>query len=136
MSTPLGDFVKSKRDRAGWSQARLAEEVGTSPAYISQIESGRVSLPGADLRRGIAKAIGVCHLDLLVESGELTRDELESTVGVIERRPDDPAEQLIEAIRSAGLNEDEVGAIRNLVSFVTRQRKPQPRPAVPQTTPS
>ena len=36
----MGGYIKEKRTLMGWSQTRLAKEVGTSRAYISQIEGG------------------------------------------------------------------------------------------------
>jgi Predicted transcriptional regulators len=63
---------------AGMTQRELAERIGTSPAYLSQIERGGTKLPGADLRRGIARAFGCSHIDVLIAAGELTREEVES----------------------------------------------------------
>jgi len=74
--TTLGDWIKRQRDEMGWTQRELAEHVGTSAAYMSQIVNGGTKLPGADLRRRIAAAFGVSHLDLLLLAGEIEEDEL------------------------------------------------------------
>jgi transcriptional regulator with XRE-family HTH domain len=75
----LGAAVRRLRNDRGWTQTRLAAEVETTPAYISQIESGKPAVPNAGLRRRLATALGVRHIDLLVAAGELTDDEVPST---------------------------------------------------------
>lgn len=72
---PLGAYIYARRTALGLTQKDAAAVAETTPAYWAQIENGTVKLPGAALRRGIAKALGVNHLDLLVAAGELTPDE-------------------------------------------------------------
>ncbi len=72
----LGAYIRNLRQRRGWTQRRLAEEIGTAPAYLSQIENGGTKLPSADLRRRLADALGVRHVDLLVAAGELEAEEI------------------------------------------------------------
>lgn len=83
----IGRYIKRMREGRGFTQLRLSEESRVDRAYISQIESGRVALPSADLRRRLAAALGVSHLDLLVASGEITEEEI-SAVGKIGVRPE------------------------------------------------
>lgn len=66
---------------------------------MSAIESGRIKLPSTDIRRRLAAALGVSHLDLLVAAGEITEQELGTTVGLVEVAPDDPREAFIERVR-------------------------------------
>lgn len=40
----LGKLLKRERDDKGFSQETLAEKVGITPAYLSQIESGSITL--------------------------------------------------------------------------------------------
>ena len=72
---PGGQYIYESRTRLGLTMADAAERAGTSAAYWSQIENGTTKLPGADLRRRIAEALGVSHARLLVAFGELTADE-------------------------------------------------------------
>lgn len=39
-STP-GEMIFASRDMRGWSQAALAEKLGNSPHYVSDLENGR-----------------------------------------------------------------------------------------------
>jgi transcriptional regulator with XRE-family HTH domain len=72
----FGAYVRERRERLGLSQTDLADLVGIRKGYMSQIESGKIGLPGADLRRRLAAALRVRHVDLLIAAGELTADEI------------------------------------------------------------
>lgn len=88
----FGAFVRERRERIGLSQTELADRVGIRKGYMSQIESGKIGLPNADLRRRLATALRVRHVDLLIAAGELTRDEL-PVVG--EPAPGSEADELL-----------------------------------------
>lgn len=92
----LGPWIKDRRQAKGLKQREFAEMVGTSPAYMSQIEAGGTKVPQPDLRRKIANALGVSHIELLIAAGELTPDEIEraGTRGVVADNPDDPRVQI------------------------------------------
>ena len=72
----VGTLVRSRRVALGLSSTRLAEMAGTSSPSLSQIEAGKTRLPGVDLRRRLAGALGLTNLDLLVAAGEVSRAEL------------------------------------------------------------
>lgn len=55
---PLGDLLRAWRARRGWSQLRLASEVGMSQRHLGFIEVGR-SEPGRALVLGLARALDV-----------------------------------------------------------------------------
>lgn len=40
----LGQFLRRLRHERGWSQQRLAEELGTTRQYVFEIESGKPNL--------------------------------------------------------------------------------------------
>lgn len=44
----VGKLIRAARKAKGWTQARLAGELGSTQKWVSQIENGR---PGADLDR-------------------------------------------------------------------------------------
>lgn len=117
----IGPFVRRRREELGLSQTRLAELVGTSRGYMSQIEAGRTQLPNPSLRRRLAEALGVRHLDLLIAAGELTSDEVpqagpppssgQALAAQIERlRPDDRRSVEWTVCRLAELSEAEESA--------------------------
>jgi transcriptional regulator with XRE-family HTH domain len=53
----VGHEVRSARRAAGLTQAELARRLGTSPAYVTNVEAGRLNLTIGQLAR-IADALG------------------------------------------------------------------------------
>lgn len=53
----VGSYVRQWREDHGLSQTELAELMGMQRAHLSQIESGKIALPSADIRRRLAKAL-------------------------------------------------------------------------------
>lgn len=78
----------------------LANEAGLTKSHLSQIEQGKISFPNADIRRRVATALGVSHLELLIAAGEITEDEI-TRAGAVSTVQDGPIEsELIAAIRA------------------------------------
>jgi len=67
-----GDTIRSLRLRKGWSQARLAEEIGTSQSHIARIERGTENLAIETCRR-LTEALGV---DMNTLNDALRRQEV------------------------------------------------------------
>lgn len=62
----LGDLVRDQRKQRGWSQSQLAEKVGVSRLWISQLENGKETVEfGLVLKTMRA-------LDLLLDVSKLT----------------------------------------------------------------
>lgn len=53
----FGQRVRSNREARGWTQARLAEEVGVNRTYIGSIERGEKSVTVFNVNR-LALALG------------------------------------------------------------------------------
>jgi transcriptional regulator with XRE-family HTH domain len=96
METSLGSYLRRRRTQLGMTQEALGERSGLTKGYLSQVESGRIGFPGADIRRRLAKALGVTHLELLIAAGELLEEEVATAgvVGVVEADPNDPRQRL------------------------------------------
>ena len=71
MSSDAWAVCREVRRRRGWSQRRLAEAVGASPATIARIEKARME-PTLDLLTRIVRAAGY---DLTVSVREPSPDE-------------------------------------------------------------
>lgn len=56
--------VAEHRRAHGWTQTQLAEKVGTSPAYISQLETGHRNPSTAMIHR-LAAAFGCSPVELM-----------------------------------------------------------------------
>lgn len=72
----LADLVQARRRMLGLTQAELAERAGVSQTYISNLERGRNQLPKVQIRRQLAQALRMSHIDLLIAAGEMDRHEL------------------------------------------------------------
>ena len=68
--------LRARREALGLTQQDVADRAGTTQPYYGQIESGRTRMPNAELRRSISNALGIRHVDFLVEVGELGDWEL------------------------------------------------------------
>lgn len=62
----LGRAIRALRHRAGLTQKELAARVGTSEAYVSNVEGGRRDVRWSTLRR-LLGALGVTLADLEAE---------------------------------------------------------------------
>lgn len=134
MSTPLGDYIRARRDDLGLTQTDLADRALLQRAHLSEIERGKIALPNAVIRRNLAGALGVSHLDLLVAAGEITQEELGTVAGIVERNPDDPREQLIQAIRQTPMPDHyAVGLIRMLETWQVDALRSSARASRPQS---
>ena len=82
----LAAFVRTRREARGLTQRELADLAGIDQATVSNLERGRTRLPTPGHRRRLAGALGVGHVDLLEEGGEVETGELEAWARG--RRPD------------------------------------------------
>jgi transcriptional regulator with XRE-family HTH domain len=76
MTQTLAELILGLRLAHGLTQEELAQRAGLKQPTIADIERGRSKLPGADIRRRLADALGIRHVDLLVAAGELTTAEI------------------------------------------------------------
>jgi transcriptional regulator with XRE-family HTH domain len=65
----LGEMIRSYREEAGISQARLATSAGVSQGYLSQIENQAVHNPSASALLRLARAMHVDARRLLEAAG-------------------------------------------------------------------
>ena len=64
----LGDLVRDQRKQRGWSQTRLAEKVGVSRLWISQLENGKESVEFGLVLKTLRA------LDLLLDASKPTKN--------------------------------------------------------------
>jgi transcriptional regulator with XRE-family HTH domain len=119
----LAKYVEDKRLALGIdSQTELARRAGVPRETVNRIERGLTQNPEADVRRRLAKALGVSHLDLLVAAGEITEDEIAKAgaSGVVERDPHDRREQLIERLRAVPDGYGVENSLENMLDIIAR----------------
>ena len=61
----IAQRVKRLRMYRGWDQSELAERAAIDRTLLSRIESGGTLNPGANVLKGLARALG-CSIDYLV----------------------------------------------------------------------
>ena len=69
----LGDFLREQRLASRLSLRQLAEQVGVSNPYLSQIERG-LRRPSAEVLQQIAKALRISGEQLYVRAGIVSPD--------------------------------------------------------------
>jgi transcriptional regulator with XRE-family HTH domain len=72
----LPALIEARIAQLGISQRAYAERLGVSSSHINSLIKGKITLPRPDVRRRIAKDLGLSHLDLLVTTGELLPEEI------------------------------------------------------------
>ena len=70
----LGDYLKEQRLAAQLSLRQLADQVGVSNPYLSQIERG-LRRPSAEVLQQLAKALRISAEQLYVQAGILSADD-------------------------------------------------------------
>jgi transcriptional regulator with XRE-family HTH domain len=68
LSNQLGDYLKEQRTQSRLSLRQLAEQVGVSNPYLSQIERG-LRRPSAEVLQQLAKALRVSADQLYLKAG-------------------------------------------------------------------
>lgn len=86
----LARNLKVARGKKGWSQARLAEAVSVSSAFVGEIEVGRKS-PSLETLEAFANALDVAPFELLQDASHPTLST--------HRMMDDLSQDLVHVIR-------------------------------------
>jgi len=79
----LAQLVQNRRKALGLTQSELAERANVSQSYVSNLERGRTQLPNVQIRRQLAQALRMSHVDLLIAAGELGAHELPGSANAV-----------------------------------------------------
>ncbi len=124
--------LRARREALGLTQAEVADRAGTAQPEYGQVESGRTKMPNAELRRAISEALGLRHVDYLVEVGELEDWELPGFDAAAE--PIDPAvDVLLHLVRTTNLLRN--GRAETLASILQFWQSEDQQAATPGTRP-
>ena len=91
----FGTYLKSEREKRGWSGERLAEEIGTSQGNVSMYERGE-RVPRRGMVEKIAQSLGINSEPALIAAGFIPKNARRvvlPTGDVIEINPDDDEPQ-------------------------------------------
>jgi transcriptional regulator with XRE-family HTH domain len=56
---PIGERIKDRRRKLGWTQEELARRLGVRQNVISRLEAGIVNNPSVSMIRRLARVLGV-----------------------------------------------------------------------------
>lgn len=70
----FGHYLRQIRKRAGLTIRQLEEKSGVSNAYLSQIETGKRSIPSETILKKIHGPLGIEYEDLLEKAGHISSD--------------------------------------------------------------
>lgn len=124
MTTSIAEYVRQRRLNRGFqTQAALAEAAGISSAHLNQIEKGKIAVPNADLRRKLAKALGVSHLDILIATGEIDAEEVRA-IGVEGMVEEGPTYHLQEVLTRYDWKWEEAERLAAIIEAYAKPRDP------------
>ncbi len=112
----LGDYVRDARQRANLRLRELAEELGITPSYLSDIENDR-RVPSQEVLEGIARRLHLDLDELLARAGRLDPD----TERYLRRSP--AAVRLFRRIAEQGLGEADLEELQQQVERLGQRRK-------------
>lgn len=73
MSTPtVGEMIKARRLQMNWTQEDLAERVGKTQRWVSNIENGNVGQSRIATLKALSGALGIDIEDLIIATGQAT----------------------------------------------------------------
>jgi len=112
----LGDYVREARQRANLRLRELAQELGITPSYLSDIENDR-RVPSQDVLEGIARRLHLDLDELLARAGRLDPD----TERYLRRSP--AALRLFRRIAEQRLDEADLKELEQRVERLGQRRK-------------
>lgn len=74
----IGNFLRSKREDLGLSQAEVARRAGIDKATVSRVESARHLVPKTDNLQAIGEVVGVSLMDIFAAGGWIPQRDLPS----------------------------------------------------------
>ena len=104
MEAGLGAYIRKRRIALGLTQENVADSAGIGRSHLSQIESGKIGLPNAIIRRKLADILRVRHIDLLIAAGELREDEVRAGAAPAPTELEELADRMAAPARDALVN--------------------------------
>lgn len=111
MNGTLGDYVVERREAMGISQTELARRANLERTTVNRIETGTTKFPSAAVRRALASALGVSHIELVVAAGELSPSEADLSSDT----RSEAVRRLAPVIDSYDFNSDQIATIERLI---------------------
>lgn len=111
----IGDRIKARRVRLGWSQRELAEKMGyKNHSVVARVEAGKVDLPQSRLDQ-FASVLGLSHSYLLGLVSEAESEKNDQLAGLIVKlRSDEDFYNTVKAL--SNLSKKQFDSVKHLIS--------------------
>ena len=119
----LGEYIRSKRVEKGIGLREMAEHLSISPAYLSNLESGKHPMVNPLLLKKISKKLNIDHLKLFKIIGYTDKDTEELKKEITSELLDEIDDVEIGKIlgRLMEMSQDELDLVKQYLEFISKK---------------
>ena len=119
----LGEYIRSKRVEKGIGLREMAEHLSISPAYLSNLESGKHPMVNPLLLKKISRKLNIDHLKLFKIIGYTDKDTEELKREITSELLDEIDDVEIGKIlgRLMEMSQDELDLVKQYIEFISKK---------------
>ena len=119
----LGEYIRSKRVEKGIGLREMAEHLSISPAYITNLESGKHPMVNPLLLKKISRKLNIDHLKLFKIIGYTDKDTEELKREITSELLDEIDDVEIGKIlgRLMEMSQDELDLVKQYIEFISKK---------------
>ncbi|MCP1226136.1 helix-turn-helix domain-containing protein [Sebaldella sp. S0638] len=119
----LGEYIRSKRVEKGIGLREMAEHLSISPAYLSNLESGKHPMVNPLLLKKISRKLNIDHLKLFKIIGYTDKDTEELKKEITSELLDEIDDVEIGKIlgRLMEMSQDELELVKQYIEFISKK---------------
>ena len=120
----LGEYIRSKRVKKGIGLREMAEHLSISPAYLSNLESGKHPMVNPLLLKKISRKLEIDHLKLFKIIGYTDKDteelKKEITTELLDEIDNDEIGELLGKLME--MSSEELKLVKQYVEFISKKK--------------
>ena len=119
----LGEYIRSKRVEKGIGLREMAEHLSISPAYLSNLESGKHPMINPLLLKKISRKLNIDHLKLFKMIGYTDKDTEERKKEITSELLDEIDDVEIGKIlgKLMEMSPDELQLVKQYIEFISKK---------------
>ena len=119
----LGEYIRSKRVKKGIGLREMAEHLSISPAYLSNLESGKHPMINPLLLKKISRKLNIDHLKLFKMIGYTDKDTEELKKEITSELLDEIDDVEIGKIlgKLMEMSPDELQLVKQYIEFISKK---------------
>ena len=119
----LGEYIRSKRVEKGIGLREMAEQLSISPAYLSNLESGKHPMINPLLLKKISRKLNIDHLKLFKMIGYTDKDTEELKKEITSELLDEIDDVEIGKIlgKLMEMSPDELQLVKQYIEFISKK---------------